>query len=540
MGLILLLVLLVGCAKNQPPTVEIVNPPNGVEVTVGQVIQFEANATDPEGKALKFSWDFGDGALSDQISPNHAYQQSGNYTVNLAITDPEKAQATASILVHAIVNPAGIYKGEYVSGEYGSDLIMVIMPSKTNVQNWWIKNYSFPTPPDHEATLYAPTGWPDRIEDPSSTCCTAHYRSVPASWNPINHELLIYPHYGWADEHWIGRDTIMKSTLGESGQSLRGTWAWKTPRSMDLSPEYRGVQWELHKVDQVIFEGYTPVLGKPPFLSLEVKPKEITVGDSIEVSIKINNESANPIASPYAVTVQGDAIVHQARPGTTAIGRPTARLGGVILLSSGQEFAKQYRFTALKYGYLKISLSASEKSTNPIIVRVNPKLVPIGEVAQIADVSSAGCKTSASLALTGKYVAKWESDRYILWLEAKLRIPKCLNPSNCCAVLTSILDNVSLRPKNFRHVEYWTDKEEWSMPSATDPCVLPNLKDINWDQLTWAERDQVCYLEEECLPIPFEGTIYIPFESPPSGVHDLFMVVGDNQVTFDVGTISIE
>lgn len=97
---LLLLMLLAGCGKNQPPTVEILKPANDAQIALEEEIQFKANATDPEGKELTFSWDFGDGNLSDQASPTHVYQQSGDYTVTLTVTDPKKVQTTASITIH--------------------------------------------------------------------------------------------------------------------------------------------------------------------------------------------------------------------------------------------------------------------------------------------------------------------------------------------------------------------------------------------------------------------------------------------------------
>lgn len=57
---------------------------------VGEPVHFgTSRAVDPEGGALNFTWDFGDGTTGTGPSPNHSYAQPGNYRVNLTVTDPD-------------------------------------------------------------------------------------------------------------------------------------------------------------------------------------------------------------------------------------------------------------------------------------------------------------------------------------------------------------------------------------------------------------------------------------------------------------------
>lgn len=52
-------------------------------------VQFNgAGSSDPEGDALTFDWDFGDGSMhSNAVSPLHVYTTDGNFTARLTVTD---------------------------------------------------------------------------------------------------------------------------------------------------------------------------------------------------------------------------------------------------------------------------------------------------------------------------------------------------------------------------------------------------------------------------------------------------------------------
>ena len=46
-----------------------------------------AGSSDPEGTALSYRWDFGDGGTSTAANPSHTYNSNGQYTVRLTVTD---------------------------------------------------------------------------------------------------------------------------------------------------------------------------------------------------------------------------------------------------------------------------------------------------------------------------------------------------------------------------------------------------------------------------------------------------------------------
>ena len=78
----------------QPPTANAGGPYTG---GVGTIISFSGSkSSDPQGEALTYAWDFGDGTTGTGVSPAHAYTALGTYTVSLTVTDTVKLTATAS------------------------------------------------------------------------------------------------------------------------------------------------------------------------------------------------------------------------------------------------------------------------------------------------------------------------------------------------------------------------------------------------------------------------------------------------------------
>ncbi len=61
--------------------------PSKYSACVPEKIKF-TNLSVPIDNTYKIRWEFGDGGVSDQISPTHEYTEAGNYTVHLEITSP--------------------------------------------------------------------------------------------------------------------------------------------------------------------------------------------------------------------------------------------------------------------------------------------------------------------------------------------------------------------------------------------------------------------------------------------------------------------
>ncbi len=96
-------------ATNQPPSVSASRNPAG-NVRVGVPIAFTATATDPDGDALTYLWDFGDGTTSTEQNPTKAYLAAATRTVTVTVSDGKEggtvASAPLSVVVQANRNPS--------------------------------------------------------------------------------------------------------------------------------------------------------------------------------------------------------------------------------------------------------------------------------------------------------------------------------------------------------------------------------------------------------------------------------------------------
>ncbi len=88
---------------NQPPMARVNGPYAG---TAGASIAFSSFGTsDPEGAALTYDWDFGDGTQHSALpNPTHVYNGARTYTVTLTVKDDALQQARAS--TSATINAA--------------------------------------------------------------------------------------------------------------------------------------------------------------------------------------------------------------------------------------------------------------------------------------------------------------------------------------------------------------------------------------------------------------------------------------------------
>ena len=103
--------------RNQAPVASLEATYGGVgqQVKVNSIAFFDGGASsDPDGDVLEFEWDFGDGAKSTLLRPNHEYKSTGNYTVTLTVTDPSNESSTAETWV--LVN-IRTYNVEFVQNE---------------------------------------------------------------------------------------------------------------------------------------------------------------------------------------------------------------------------------------------------------------------------------------------------------------------------------------------------------------------------------------------------------------------------------------
>jgi subtilisin family serine protease/PKD repeat protein len=83
---------------------------------VGQPLTFNGSgSSDPDGDALTYRWDFGDGATGTGASPVHTYQAKGTYTVSLVVNDGYQDSAATGTTV-AVPNqpPVAVLQGDTI------------------------------------------------------------------------------------------------------------------------------------------------------------------------------------------------------------------------------------------------------------------------------------------------------------------------------------------------------------------------------------------------------------------------------------------
>lgn len=94
----------------------------------GSEIAFDASGSyDPNGGAISFLWDFGDGTSSTDLRPVHTYADSGSYTVTLTVQDPYGGEGVASSTIQlANVAPTATWAGTTTVDEGGSATLSLV------------------------------------------------------------------------------------------------------------------------------------------------------------------------------------------------------------------------------------------------------------------------------------------------------------------------------------------------------------------------------------------------------------------------------
>ena len=90
-----------GAAASAPPEVTATATPTTGEAPL--TVKFDATATDPEGEALTYLWDFGvTGTTTDtstQEDPTYTYANAGTYNAKVTVTDAQGIRGTATVTV---------------------------------------------------------------------------------------------------------------------------------------------------------------------------------------------------------------------------------------------------------------------------------------------------------------------------------------------------------------------------------------------------------------------------------------------------------
>ncbi len=128
-----------GTVDSEPSitTAEITQPPVNLAPTAdpggpytaepGQTIEFDGSASsDPNGDALSYSWDFGDGNTSSGAMPAYSYAAAGNYTVSLVVNDGELDSLIATTTAIIEAAPANRAPTADAGGPYAAETGRVV------------------------------------------------------------------------------------------------------------------------------------------------------------------------------------------------------------------------------------------------------------------------------------------------------------------------------------------------------------------------------------------------------------------------------
>jgi PKD repeat protein len=102
--------------QNLPPVAGFTSACDGLECS------FINSSSDPDGDAVTYSWDFGDGATSAVESPTHTYSAGGDYTVVLTASDGElfdTASETLTVTAPTVTVHVADLTGEGIPGSRG-------------------------------------------------------------------------------------------------------------------------------------------------------------------------------------------------------------------------------------------------------------------------------------------------------------------------------------------------------------------------------------------------------------------------------------
>jgi PKD repeat protein len=94
-----------------------------MEPTVLAVVEFNDISVDLDGSVASWFWDFGDGGTSFQEGPSHLYDDKGNFTVTLVVTDDDGASGSVSLEVSVVnVAPSAGFTFDPDEGTVGVDV----------------------------------------------------------------------------------------------------------------------------------------------------------------------------------------------------------------------------------------------------------------------------------------------------------------------------------------------------------------------------------------------------------------------------------
>ena len=208
-----------GAAVTAPPEVTASADPTTGDAPL--TVLFDAEATDAEGEALEYEWDFGVPGTSADTSteedPTYTYAAPGNYTATVTVTDASGGEGTASTTVNVTRGegecpPTNLRSDEFEGNALDLNRWEIIRPDDTRPPTVSGGNLNFPI--DNGSLYAAGTSARNIIVQPlpsGAVEVTAKITTEPLTENYQQAGLRVYQDdNNWASVHMIyagtGRD----------------------------------------------------------------------------------------------------------------------------------------------------------------------------------------------------------------------------------------------------------------------------------------------------------------------------------------------
>ena len=104
-----------------------------LQAPLGTSIQFDASeSSDRDGDDLEYLWDFGDGSTSTEVSPLHEFSSTGNFDVELTVTDTGGFSGTATLQAAVGVPPTPMIQSPPEGTNFSVGDIFMLIGSATD------------------------------------------------------------------------------------------------------------------------------------------------------------------------------------------------------------------------------------------------------------------------------------------------------------------------------------------------------------------------------------------------------------------------
>ena len=237
--------------------------------SIGETITFNAsNSYDSDGNITMFTWDFGDGTVLKKPTSKggylatHVYEEIGNYTVKLTVTDDDGLNGT-------ITKVLNVQKRK-------SSIILNIIPQHVTIgNNVTISGYITPAPKiSVNVTIYYYTYVMETWEHIANVT-TTRQGNFTYVWTTTKAGTYVFIKASWpGDNETLGNETIKVITVEKIASSI----------TVDVNPE------------NVTLGSYVNISGR-------ISPKRANVNVTIKISLRNDGDSSENAT----VTVETDS-----------------------------------------------------------------------------------------------------------------------------------------------------------------------------------------------------------------------------------------